>query len=117
MTYLGVDIEDSLKELEDTRGCHARFIFLKNLHIHHLDATMESDGDDARVMHHRAYALRSYLMYLVDTSIFVDKGAYYVDLVYLRYFIYFDQTHEYKWGGSLFGLHVLEFSRSLYSED
>lgn len=71
---------------------------MKKLYIHHLDAVVEADGDDAYVMHQIACALRSYLMYLVNTSKFVDKGAYYVDLVYLGYFITFDRIHEYNWG-------------------
>lgn len=35
-------------------------------------------------------------MYLVDNSIFVDKSSYYVDVVYLRYFIDFKWVHEYN---------------------
>lgn len=89
VTYSGTDLEDDLKELEDTKGCHARFPFLEKLYIHHLVVGVEIDGDYAHVMHHRAYALRSYLMYFVSTSIFVDKSSCYIDVVYLRNFIYF----------------------------
>lgn len=98
MTYLGTNPKDSLEELKDTIGCHARFAFLKNLYIHHLVAVVGADGDDAHVMHHRACPLRSYLMYLVDTSIFIDKKAYYVNMVYLKYFIDFMRIHEYNYG-------------------
>lgn len=37
-------------------------------------------------------------MYLVGKSIFMDKSAYYVNMVYLRYFIDFERIHEYNWG-------------------
>ena len=40
--------------------------------------------------------LRSYLIYLIGTFIFVDKGLYHVDMVYLRYCLDFEQIHEYK---------------------
>lgn len=70
---------------------------------------LEVDGDDAQIMHHRACALKSYLMYLVGKSIFVDEISYYVDVVDLRYFIDFECIHEYNWG-RLFDLPVLEVS-------
>lgn len=58
--------------------------------------TVETDGDDAQVLHHKACSYRSYLMYLVCTSILVDKCVYHVDVVYLRYFIDFKRIHEYN---------------------
>lgn len=48
------------------------------MYIDHQAAVMEADGDDAQVLHHREYALRPYLVYLVDTSIFVNESDYYV---------------------------------------
>lgn len=38
VNYLGVEPEDALKEMEDTRGCHARFGFLESQYTHHLVA-------------------------------------------------------------------------------
>lgn len=96
VNYLGDDPEDSLNKLEDTRGCHARYGFLENLYVHYLAATMEVDGDDAQVINHISCALRSYLMYLVCKSTFMDKSAYYVDVVYFRYFIDFKWINEYN---------------------
>lgn len=72
--------------MDDIKECHARFAFLEKLYIDHLVATVEDDGYDAHLLHHRACPLKSYLMYLVETSICVDKIAYHVDVVYLRYF-------------------------------
>ena len=94
--YLVVDSCDAQKEIDDTRRWHARFSFLKELYKYHLVAVVETDGYDAHVLYHRACALRSYLMYLVGTSIFVDKSDYYVDVVYLRYFIDFEQILKYN---------------------
>lgn len=108
LTYLGADTEDALKEMEDTIRCHARFVFLENMYTHHLNMAVEVNRGDAPIRHHRECALRSYLIYFVETSIFVDNSAYYVDVVYLRHFIDFDRIHEYKWGSRLFGLPILE---------
>lgn len=35
VTYLGVDPRKSQHELDDTKGCHARFSFLVDLYEHH----------------------------------------------------------------------------------
>lgn len=80
------------------QGCQARFSFVDELYRNHLAAKLEYDGDHAYVFHHRACALRSYLMYLVDMSIFVDKNAHHVDVVCLRYFNDFEKIHKYNWG-------------------
>ncbi|KAI5420544.1 hypothetical protein KIW84_044371 [Lathyrus oleraceus] len=109
VTYLGADPSDVHKEMDGIIRFHARFAFLEKLYIYHLLAEVEVDGDDTKALHHRACPLRSYLIYLVDTSIFVDKSVYYVEVVYLRYFIDFERIHEYNWG-ALFGLYVLEVS-------
>lgn len=73
--------------MDDTKGCHARFSFLDEVYKDHLVVVVESDSDDAHDLHHRARVLMSYLMYLVDTFIFMDKSVYYVNVVYLKYFI------------------------------
>lgn len=39
VTYLEYDLWDSLKEVEDTQGCHARSGFLKRLYVQQLIAT------------------------------------------------------------------------------
>ena len=95
---MGVDLDDSLKEIEDTRWCHARFRFFESFYTHHLTATKSTDGDNEQVIQHITYALRSYLLHLVVTSKFVDKSSYYEDVVYLRYFSVLEKIHEYNWG-------------------
>lgn len=47
VTYLGVDQTDTLKELEETIGAHARFVFLEKLDTHRLDAAVDANGHDA----------------------------------------------------------------------
>ena len=37
-------------------------------------------------------------MFLVDTSIFMDKNADYVDVTYLWYFMDLDTVKEWNWG-------------------
>lgn len=46
LDYLVVDLKDVLKEIEDTRGCHARFGFLERLYAHRLTMIEQVDGDD-----------------------------------------------------------------------
>lgn len=100
VTYLEVDIGDSLKEVEDTWGCHARFKFPERSYVEQLTTAEQVAGNDEKTMQHRACALRAYMFYLVGTPIFVDKSAYYVDIVYFRYFIDLEQIHEYNWRGA-----------------
>lgn len=76
VTYLGVDPCDAQKEMDYTRGFHSIFKFMKKLYIDHLATVVEEDDDDTQFLHHKACALGSYLKYL----------------------IYFEQIHEYKWG-------------------
>lgn len=72
------------------------FEFLERLYIYHLYAAVEVDGNDAQVAHHRVCGVRSYLLYLFGTSIFVEKSAYYVHVIHLRYFIDLEKIHEYN---------------------
>lgn len=97
VTYLGADRGKAQQELDDTRWCHARFSFLIDLHEHHLDASVEADGGDSRVAYHKACALRLYLLVLAEMSIFTDKIATYVNVIYLRYFINLERICKYNY--------------------
>lgn len=57
------------------------------MYKYHMDVEVEAKGDDEQVLFHRQCALRLYFMYLVDTSLFMDKSETYVEVVYLTYFI------------------------------
>lgn len=58
VTYLGAGPKEVQNEMDDTRGCHARFSFLQNLYIDHLVVAVDANGDDAHVLHRRVCALR-----------------------------------------------------------
>lgn len=98
VTYLVVDPGKTQHEIYDTRGCHVRFSFLMDLYEHHLTAFVDVYGDNARVSYHKTCALRSYLLVLANTFIFVGKSATYVNIMYLRYLIDLDKIHEYNYG-------------------
>lgn len=57
---------------------------------------MEAEGDEEHVLYRRRCALSSYLMYLINTAIFVDKSVTYVDLIHLTYFIDLEMIHKYN---------------------
>lgn len=40
------------------------------------------------------------MLYLVDTSIFMDKSATYMNVIYLQYLDDFEAIHEYNWGST-----------------
>lgn len=95
--HLGVDSAKVVREASDTRGAHARFSFLEKLYKDHLEGVLNVEGDDVHVEYHRQCALRCYLLFLVNTSIFVDKTTTYINMVYLKYFIDLTAIHEYNW--------------------
>lgn len=47
------------------------FSFLVDIYEHRLIAVVEADGDDAQVIYHIVYALRSYLLVFVNTFIYM----------------------------------------------
>ncbi|XP_050908675.1 protein MAIN-LIKE 1-like [Lathyrus oleraceus] len=83
VTHLGADPIKAANEVADTRGAHARFKFLEELYKDHLQWGEDFIGGDMQVDYHQTYALRCYILFLVGTSIFVDKNATYIDVVYL----------------------------------
>ena len=85
-----------MKELGKTNGAHAKFVYLKKVYEDAILSAQHVDGDDEQVVIHIPYALRAYLLYLVDTTIFMDKSATYTYIVYLRYFVDFERIHEYN---------------------
>ncbi|XP_050895966.1 protein MAINTENANCE OF MERISTEMS-like [Lathyrus oleraceus] len=80
--YLGANSGEAMKELDKTRGVHARFVYLK------------------KVVLHKSHALRAYMLYLVGTVIFVDKSVTYIDVIYLCYLVDFERIHEYNRGAA-----------------
>ncbi|XP_039685385.1 protein MAIN-LIKE 1-like [Medicago truncatula] len=89
MQYLGSSPEDALDEVNETRGAHAQFSYLRRIFkgrlLQHLEADNEG-GMKEEVQKLWDQTLRIYLMYLVGITLFTDKSTTYVDVVYLRYF-------------------------------
>lgn len=69
---------------------------LSENYINNLNANVDVMSDDAHVAYHVVCALRTYFLFLVDKSIFVDKSLTYVDIVYIEYFMDMDMIHEYN---------------------
>lgn len=101
VNYLGVHIGEAQEEFDATRGIHAQFSYLEELYKYHQVSAVEVEADDEEVLFHRQYAFRSYFMYLVDTIIFMEKSATYVDVVYMTYFVDLERIHEYNWGSGV----------------
>lgn len=78
---------------------------LEEIYKDHLHMAQDVEGDDMLVEYHIQYALMCYLLFLVGMSMFVDKSATCIDVVYLKYFTDLIVIHEYNWG-CLFGLPV-----------
>lgn len=49
VNYMEAKPDDDMKELEDTRGCHAKFIFLESQYTHHLVVIVQGEGDDKQL--------------------------------------------------------------------
>lgn len=52
VTYLWADLEDALKDIGDTWGCHARFGLSESMYAQQLIEAEHPDGDDEQVMLH-----------------------------------------------------------------
>lgn len=105
--YLGVNPEAKMTEFEATRGARSRFRFLEKVYTNELLKVVSVVGDDEQVTPHRAYATKAYMLYLVGTTIFMDNGVNYVDVIYQQNFDDFEWIQEYN-SGRLFGLLVLQ---------
>lgn len=83
--YLRFDPDDSIRKFEKSRGAHTRFEFLKKVYTNEILRDEEARGENGKVGLHIAYDMRAYLLYLVDTAIFMENNSIYTDVVYLRY--------------------------------
>lgn len=55
-----------------------------------------ADDNELHVTYHKKCSLRCFVIFLVDTSIFMDKRITYVDVAYLKYFIDLSANHEWN---------------------
>jgi hypothetical protein len=87
--YLGSSPGDAIEEVNDIRGAHARFWYLRKIFKQRLLQQMNADNEgdiEEEVQKLQGQAIRIYLLYLVGITLFTDKSSHYVDVVYLRYF-------------------------------
>lgn len=87
--YLGSSPGDALDGVNETKGAHARFSYLRRIFKERLLQQFEADNEgrmEEEVQKLSDQALRIYLMYLVGITLFTDKSVTYVNVVYLRYF-------------------------------
>lgn len=76
--------------------CSCKIVFWQSF-INSICRGLDAEVNDVQVEYHQQCALRCYLLFHIGTSIFVDKSATYVDVVYLKYFINITAIHEYNW--------------------
>ncbi|MCI47351.1 serine/threonine-protein phosphatase 7 long form-like protein, partial [Trifolium medium] len=58
----------------------------------------EMEGDVASMHMYRDWAVRTYLLFVVGTTIFSNKAKNYVDLTYLQYLRDIGMVSTYAWG-------------------
>lgn len=94
--HLRDNSEEAKDELDRTRGAHAMFEYLMKIYETEILRAEQPASDYEQVGLHIAHAIRAYLLYLVGTSIFMDKSSSYTDVVYILYFLDFERIHEYN---------------------
>ena len=85
---LGVRPSEALAETIATRGAHVRFSWLRDVY----DVKLGQQQYDR--------AARAFLLNLVGCTIFADKSATYVDVVYLELFRDLAAVGTYAWGAA-----------------
>jgi len=100
--HLGVDPGEALSEVNDTKGAHARFSYLRRIFKDRLleQLQADNDGDLVPVRKLRKQTLRIYLLYLVGITLFTGKSVHYVNVVYLRYFRDLELVAGNAWGAA-----------------
>jgi hypothetical protein len=124
MRYFGSTARDALDEVTGTRCAHAQFNYLRRIFKERLQLQLAIDtegGMEEEVQRLRDQALRIYLMFLAGITLFIDKSANYVDVVYLRYFRDLEVVDGFSWGVACLSLlyrelnHVAHWSCSQLS--
>lgn len=88
--------KEDAKEIHLTQGFHARFKWMDELYNHHLPSYMAHHDDVEHKELQQFCTIMTYFFYLVFTTIFVSKSQTYTYVMYLRYFTYIDNTHEFS---------------------
>lgn len=75
------------------QGCNAQIKWLEVLYIGNLNGTITHHYDDTLLEYHKLCAIKTYFLNLNATTVFVNKIATYIDVIYLKYFS--NNIHEY----------------------
>jgi hypothetical protein len=84
---LGSDPGETVVEVTKTKGTHCRFIYVRMIFKDRMleQLALETEhGVTQEVQRLRDQAVRIYLLYLVGITLFTDKSATAVDVVYLK---------------------------------
>ncbi|XP_024634854.1 protein MAIN-LIKE 1-like [Medicago truncatula] len=101
--YFGSDTGDALIKVDKTKGAHCRFSYLERIFKDRLKEQRDlaaEYGVTEELQRLRDQAVRIYLLYLVEITIFSDKSQWVVDVVYLEYFRDLDLVAGYSWGAA-----------------
>jgi len=101
--HLGSDPGDAIREVTQTKGAHYQFSYLRKIFKECMLEQLELEteyGVTQEVRRLRDQAVRIYLLYLVGITLFTDKSATVVDVVYLKYFRDLDIVAGYSWGAA-----------------
>jgi hypothetical protein len=76
VTYLGSIPAASDHQLTVAMSAHARFTYLRSLLLSHLQhaTQFQMEGDIASMFMYRDWAVRTYLLFVVGTTIFSNKA-------------------------------------------
>jgi hypothetical protein len=86
VAYLGASPAAADHQITVTRGAHARFTYLRTLmcsHLQHL-RQFQMAGDIVSMLMYRDWSVRTYLLFVVGTTVFSNNSKNYIDLTYLR---------------------------------
>ncbi|KAK9274231.1 hypothetical protein L1049_019045 [Liquidambar formosana] len=89
VSALGVEDSDASLALRDVRGQSVKLLWLK---------TKFSNLGDAPTVEKTTYAARAYLLYLLGSTLFIDKSGGRVSIDLLHVLQDLDTVHKYGWG-------------------
>jgi len=100
--HLGAGMGDTLKEVNDTKGGHARFSYLKRIFKKRLLKAQEAYnvGDRVEMQQMLTKVILIYLLYLVGITLFTDKSFHYMDVAYLKYYRYLELDSDFTRGSA-----------------
>jgi hypothetical protein len=102
--YLGIAKPTVGGEFGKTGGKNLRFNFLQQVYVELLEKCLEMEDDGVSTLEEmtpvREMCVRAFCLFLVCSTIFSNKSAWYVEVVYLQFFQDLTTTHEWNWGAA-----------------